>query len=256
MRLGLHQLGQSGATDGQVATWDAAAGLWVPLDAATGGGLPVGGTAGQVLTKQSSADYDADWATPSGGGGGWDNPVSLPLSTLTGWTAGAGTWAISSGVIRQSSTAASEKRLRYTAAKIPSSAYVAEVDINVATATSTSTSRAGFLLNYPSGSDSANSILCCLKSTVSGFITQVYWEYEGVSAGPGIALPGNVALGTWMTLRVHKSGSDVTAWVNGTLIGTAHINQSTNIDASTLALYSYTTDVSYRNLDIWTPTMP
>lgn len=34
-----------------------------------GRGLPPGGTAGQVLTKQSSTDYDADWQDPTGGGG-------------------------------------------------------------------------------------------------------------------------------------------------------------------------------------------
>lgn len=31
-------------------------------------GIPVGGTSGQVLTKQSGTDYDVDWDTPTGGG--------------------------------------------------------------------------------------------------------------------------------------------------------------------------------------------
>ena len=31
--------------------------------------IPTGGTTGQVLTKNSGTDYDAGWATPSGGGG-------------------------------------------------------------------------------------------------------------------------------------------------------------------------------------------
>lgn len=34
-----------------------------------GRGLPPGGTTGQVLTKKSSTDYDADWQDPTGGGG-------------------------------------------------------------------------------------------------------------------------------------------------------------------------------------------
>ena len=33
-----------------------------------GGGLPVGGTTGQVLTKASAADGDANWQTPGSGG--------------------------------------------------------------------------------------------------------------------------------------------------------------------------------------------
>lgn len=32
------------------------------------GSVPTGGTAGQVLTKQSAANYETAWVTPSGGG--------------------------------------------------------------------------------------------------------------------------------------------------------------------------------------------
>jgi hypothetical protein len=32
------------------------------------GGLPVGGTAGQVLAKINATDYNAEWTTPSSGG--------------------------------------------------------------------------------------------------------------------------------------------------------------------------------------------
>ena len=34
-----------------------------------GQGIPAGGTAGQMLVKRSGADYDTNWATPTGGGG-------------------------------------------------------------------------------------------------------------------------------------------------------------------------------------------
>lgn len=37
---------------------------------APGVGVPTGGTTGQVLTKASAADFDTQWTTPSGGGGG------------------------------------------------------------------------------------------------------------------------------------------------------------------------------------------
>ena len=35
-----------------------------------GHGIPAGGTAGQTLVKRTSEDYDVDWLTPTGGGGG------------------------------------------------------------------------------------------------------------------------------------------------------------------------------------------
>ena len=39
-------------------------------DGAPGVGVPAGGTTGQVLAKKSGTDYDTEWQTPSGGGGG------------------------------------------------------------------------------------------------------------------------------------------------------------------------------------------
>lgn len=38
--------------------------------APSGGTVPTGGTSGQVLTKNSSTDFDTSWTTPTGGGGG------------------------------------------------------------------------------------------------------------------------------------------------------------------------------------------
>lgn len=48
-----------------------------------GHGLPPGGTTGQVLTKKSSADYDADWEDAQGGGGGTNYQFSVD-ATNTG----------------------------------------------------------------------------------------------------------------------------------------------------------------------------
>lgn len=63
-------------------------GAWVKIGnlkgaaGATGPGVPVGGTAGQFLSKKSDTDYDTQWvAAPTGGGStdGW-NPVNATLS--------------------------------------------------------------------------------------------------------------------------------------------------------------------------------
>lgn len=45
---------------------------------------PSGGTAGQVLTKDSATDYDYSWTTPSGGGGGGITAYSIQHTTVTG----------------------------------------------------------------------------------------------------------------------------------------------------------------------------
>ena len=49
-----------------------------------GHGLPPGGTTGQVLTKKSSADYDADWEDAQGGGGTGTNYQFSVDATNTG----------------------------------------------------------------------------------------------------------------------------------------------------------------------------
>ena len=52
--------------------------------------FPAGGSEGQVLTKKSGTDYDAEWRTPSGGGGGTsdyndlDNKPQIAGTTLSG----------------------------------------------------------------------------------------------------------------------------------------------------------------------------
>lgn len=79
-------------TDGQTLLYDDGASLWVPGDApAATNGLPTGGTDGQVLTKLSSTDYDADWETPAGGGGG-SVTASVRRATGSGMAVNSTTW--------------------------------------------------------------------------------------------------------------------------------------------------------------------
>lgn len=55
--------------------------LGIEVDGALDEGVPAGGTAGQVLTKQSSVDGDAAWVSPSGAGLG---DVSGPVASIDG----------------------------------------------------------------------------------------------------------------------------------------------------------------------------
>lgn len=68
-------------TDGTVVTSNSLKGA----DGANGQGVPTGGTAGQVLVKNSSANYDTSWADQSGGGGGtptWANVLNKPFTSI------------------------------------------------------------------------------------------------------------------------------------------------------------------------------
>lgn len=59
-----------------------------------GVGVPVGGTTGQVLAKNSNADYDTEWVDQTGGGG---VPDPLGVNTITN-AAGTGAPNLTQGV--------------------------------------------------------------------------------------------------------------------------------------------------------------
>jgi hypothetical protein len=70
-----------------------------------GPGVPAGGTAGQVVTKDSGTDYDTSWQDPTGGGGGAPDDADYLVGTAHGDLSGeivvgtspggelGGTWA-------------------------------------------------------------------------------------------------------------------------------------------------------------------
>lgn len=94
--------------------------------------MPAGGTSGMVLTKDSSADYDTSWATPTGGTGGavdsvdgFTGAVSLPVdgSAATGTKRTLGTGA---------SQAAAGNDSRFTTAAITGGTISGITDLAIA----------------------------------------------------------------------------------------------------------------------------
>jgi hypothetical protein len=69
MKPRVSQLAQSGATDGQVITWDNTAGLWVPETPAAGGSLTVQDESGNVGTGVTQIDFQGAGVTASAGTG-------------------------------------------------------------------------------------------------------------------------------------------------------------------------------------------
>lgn len=222
-----------------------------PLDDAGG----VVGDGSYVLEVVGGLIVGLTLESGGGGGAGWDHILSLPLSTLTGWTAGAGAWSITGGVIRQSTTPAAVYRLRYTAARLPMSNCVIQIETRLNSASGIS-SRTGVVLGAGFTSDVNGGFLtAAIVNSGVTLLNGANWEHDAVTAGPVIALPSTIAFGTWFTLRVHKAGNDAEIYVNGVLVGTGHIDQPIR-EQSTLALYAYGGQAEFRNLDVWAPTLP
>jgi hypothetical protein len=67
-----------------------------------GVGVPIGGTTGQVLSKIDGTDYNTQWVTPSGGGGGGADGTVLSPTQITAWqnNYNPSGWANTVGVLR------------------------------------------------------------------------------------------------------------------------------------------------------------
>lgn len=230
----------------------------VAIDAPGSGAIVQSVVAGTNVTVDNT-----DPANPiiSAAGGGatsaWDHTVSLPLSTLTGWTAGAGTWSIVSGVINQSnSTNNNASRYCHFNTVLPLTQLIAQVECKMNTATSTTLSRMGIIFGTPPAADGTGGDNFVFKTNGStAQVAQVHSEREGLSAWIDVSLASVIANGTWATLKVWKVGRDFSIWVNGSLLATIE-GQANATNLGRFALYSSNSDCSFRNLDIWTPTLP
>lgn len=209
---------------------------------------------GYYLAKVLSGELSLEAYTPPATVP-WTKTLDLPLSTLTGWTAGAGAWSITSGVIRQATTTAAVYRLRYTAARVRTSQCVLEVDVRMASASGVS-SRVGVVFGAGFTSDTTNGYLTApIVNAGATLLSGMNWEVDAVTAGPVITLPSTVAFNTYARLKIMKNGSDSDAFLDGVYVGSAVLDQP-NREQGTIALYAYGADVSFRNLELWTPDLP
>jgi hypothetical protein len=193
-------------------------------------------------------------------GSSWLKEISLPLSTLTGWTAGVGTWAISSGVIRQSNTANAVNRLHLNQ-RFNLANCMVEVDVKLDTTPNSVSSRGGFVFGTPAAADGTNGheISLISKSSTTQ-ATAVDFEQDAVVNFGQVNLAANIPNGTWTTLRIYKAGNHYTVWINGSYLtsfqfGINAAGAASGYEFGRLALYSYASDVSFRNLSVWTPTV-
>lgn len=155
---------------------------------------------GDVLTTVSGKSA---WAAPGTGGGGgvWNQDLSLPLTSLTNWTPGAGTWTAEVDRIRQAATDSSVKRLHY-GPKLRLAHCVIEIDVRINVSTNVNSSRAGLSIGTPRSTDGNGASLVALLATSSTTTTHVDYERESITNYGKVALAAPIAHGTWMTFRV------------------------------------------------------
>lgn len=216
-KLRLSQLQQSGAADGEVATWDDAAGIWVPAPGSGGGG----------------------------GGISWLGDVVNALTSLTGITTSGGTWTVSSGQVQAVTTTGNFGR---AVSNIPvgfAAMSIVEAEVEIPATFNASGQSIGILLTNSAAG--ANAFAFRIEGN-----GKIRMERDG-SANLGDVNYTVPAAGTWVKLRMVIIGNQAVGFVDGVL---AYRGSAFNFgDANGwmhpgLICFGATT-VRFRNLKAW-----
>jgi len=207
------------------------------------------GSNGQVLTADSAETSGVKWATPAGGSS-WTQVVNDPLSSTSGLlTALNGTWAINSGVLRQSSTSVAVGHVSHATAITPVSIRGAEVEMSYVNG-SGSIRRMGLIVSS-SNAGTANLIVYADSANGTGWTIRVERDGEFTYfTSPAISYAGSGYLRLSVILNDH--GLDI--YLDGTWQFAVHVTPSANGSVTLgkyVGLYTYACAADFRNLKGW-----
>jgi len=206
--------------------------------------------AGTIASTDVQAAIEEVASEAGGGGAGWDLLINETGSSFAGFTAHAGTWASSAGVIQQTATGASVFRTRYDT-RVPTSHMVVEVEVMFPTGGST-TRAGGIILGSP-GTNSANyRLMQLLKDTTSKF------RLGEDSLADTLDETVTVNLDTWYRITARVTGNRVDGYLDGTLIGGNYSDLSSVGDhvSHFVGLRAFDGSVHFRNFKLWALTLP
>lgn len=183
-----------------------------------------------------------------------DPVVSLPLTTLTGWTTHGGTWAASASGITQTGKTNTHFNLWLDASvDLPLSEIVMECEVMVPAFGIVNT-RVGLIIGPRTNTTNGLCIYLEANNGTSGGLHRLYIENQAVTAR-GFAAITPIPFGTWATLKVVQRSGHFDTYLNGVFVFT-HPWPWTSYDANIttrVGLANQGTDAAYRNFKLWTP---
>lgn len=245
-------------------------GVWttVDVDETSGGGLPSGGSTGEVLTKESNADGDVGWEA----GGGSQPWTEHDLSALEAdWTSdGVGTWTFVGGVISQTDATA-ESAIQYNH-PLPSLEFVVEAEVRFPTGQDSGTTGAAVI--EAGGNDAISNFATGLQVLVGegaeliadaagdGATYGAISFVDGSAGGSG-SIPTVIAQNAWHTLRVLVSPMRQSVYLDGAYLGSSEQISGGNAwnglsppGSSDLPGLGAVGLADFRNIKVWTRPLP
>lgn len=190
----------------------------------------------------------------------WDTTVNEDGSSLSNWTQTSGSWSVASSAFHVSGSAGAVKALRYTA-RVAHSALVFQADVKMNSSGGFGAdNRIGLGFNKPSNLSGGS--IVTLRST--GALTPsstgvIYTEQpDGTTAGPS-SLTKLFNLDQYYTLKVVAIGNAMDVYVDGVYLYTLLRKMDPvagAIEYAYISLYSYQCDVDFKNIKLYTPSLP
>lgn len=240
----------AGGGGGAVATdaiWDTKGDIAVATGADTASKLAVGAD-DLILMADSSQSTGLKYNK-----GTWKKVIDDALSSTSGLlTAQAGTWAINSGVLRQSASG----KARIAHGTIPGSPTILAMEVEVAYISGTGTARRiGIMPNfnnianwhgvfYLESTNGTTWTASFENDSIRGYVSGISTSYSGSG---------------YVTLRAIASGLSYDMYVGSTFIGKAQMSRGTGEGFGTdedvykyVGLYTNDVTADFRNLKVWT----
>lgn len=229
------------------AIWDAKGDLAVGTGADTAARLAVG-TNEQIPKADSTESTGLRWADL------FTRVINDDLSSTAGlMTALSGTWAINSGVLRQSNGSANPARITYSTVIPHLATFVRGIEVDAAHISSSGSIRR-FGLYLSTDNTTAQTVM--FLDSADGTSWTVKVEYDGSSAvynGPSVSYGGSGYVKLGVVLREGASTGRADLYVGRTYITTI---SGINIGNTKTGFYTYSSVADFKNLKAWTPAPP
>lgn len=177
------------------------------------------------------------------GGIQWDQVIDENGASFANFTSGGGTWSSDGTVIKQTDTGASVRRAQHNDLIALGLPCILEAEVQIRTAGG----YGGIIVGFD-GSGAGGMLL---RVSESGNLLEWITDNTTSRLTKSITINTN----TWYKLKMICHSGFVTGYIDDVLKGTGGLMPNSN-DASYIGLWSFGAEVWWRNIKLWTQTLP